>query len=187
VTSPLCAIGIPATHRGGIIRLEEMIMKTGAALSRRRLLASIPAVAAAAVPAAPTALLAHPTHAAADASGNDPVLTALAAHKAAYAEIATLESCLTGDKDARFDRLMDTALWHSLDMLRILLNTMPTTTFGLACVLQHLATPLWNDPGNPNILVSAYDAGDDGVKAAAKTYLARLGAAVLAMSGRAAS
>jgi hypothetical protein len=66
---------IPVEGSGaGLARLEDMSMKTDTNLSRRRLLAGVPAVAAAGVPSVATALGGL-------AGGNDPVFAAIKAHK----------------------------------------------------------------------------------------------------------
>jgi hypothetical protein len=81
-----------------------------------------------------------------------------------------------------YDRRITTAMRHADGTLKILLNTLPTTIFGLASVLQHLATPENNDPGQLNILIGACEAGDPELRSAAESYLTRLGAAVQAMN-----
>jgi hypothetical protein len=159
-----------------------MTTNTTASLSRRRLLASVPAAAAAMAPVAATATTLS------DRSTEDPALAALAAHKAAYAEIAAISN-EARDKTKRrkdIDQHMSDALWRSDAKLKVLLITMPTTIFGLACVLQHLARPENNDPRQSNILIGACD-GPPDLCSAAENYLAHLSAAVFAMNGRAQS
>ena len=102
---------------------------------------------------------------------------AIAAHKAAYAELAAISDEKAPYTKA-YDERMDSAMKRCDAALKTLLNTMPQTVLGAASALMHLGQCQWADPDQPNILIGAEDAGDPGLKAAAEQYPQLLGAAL---------
>jgi hypothetical protein len=145
---------------------EGDIMRTNAAtMSRRRMLTTMPAAAVTV------------TGGTAAATADDPVLAPLAAHAAVCTEIAALDGA-----GVDHDKIVSAALQRHDELLLALLNTMPTTIDGLGRVLRHLSQAHVSNPDEPNILVSASDAGNPELSLAAETYLARLSRAVLAIS-----
>jgi hypothetical protein len=91
-------------------------------LSRRTMLAGIPAAMA-----MPTAAAASP----------DPVFAAIAAHEGAYDELEVLCNVSSDEIGGRErDRPMDETMQRSDKALAALLNTMPTTIEGVGRVLQ---------------------------------------------------
>lgn len=112
-------------------------MKTDTTLSRRRLLASVPAVAAIAAPATAAALSGLPASAA--TSPNDPIFAAIAAHQVAVKEWqACPESLACGDKA---EIQSNQAFAYAFDTFDRLMEVTPTTVAGVAAWLHYLGSP----------------------------------------------
>jgi hypothetical protein len=95
-------------------------------LSRRRLLASVPAVAAAMAPVAASALGGLPTR-------DDPVFAAIEAHQVAANAFG----------DAVTDEELDATCDGESDALFELLTTKPTTVAGALAALEYASSPIW--------------------------------------------
>jgi hypothetical protein len=118
-------------------------MKTDTTLSRRRLLAGVPAVAAAGVPSVASALGGL-------AEGDDPIFAVIAEYRAAVvARTAALDRWskagephsgpLYDAQDAGFD--------HEHDAMAKFFETFPTTSAGAAALFERLAEQLYPGDG----------------------------------------
>ncbi len=105
-------------------------MKTDTNLSRRRLLAGVPAVAAVGVPSVATALGGLRT------GGDDPIFAAIEAHKRAYALFDAAFDAHDGDSPE-----VDETSEHEWDAFWDIFETEPTTAAGLVVLFEYLALP----------------------------------------------
>jgi len=137
-------------------------MNTDSKLSRRRLLAGVPAVAVAIGPAAPAAL-GEPLPNVAATSGTssaDPIFAAIEAHKQANldrkAEIDRMNADLErlgpchSEEDAPSYQDQVAASERERESYRAFWRTMPTTAAGAAAVFQYLQEPRWPPDASPS-------------------------------------
>jgi hypothetical protein len=115
-------------------------MKTDTTMSRRRLLASVPAVAAAGVPAAATALGGLSTGATAD-----PIYAAIEVHREAYrtfdAAVATFGVAEASDDDEAYEAANANVLIASnaeKETAAALIEIVPTTLAGASAVIDNV-------------------------------------------------
>jgi hypothetical protein len=159
-------------------------MKSDTNLSRRRLLASMPAAAAMA-PAAATALCRLPVE------GDDPIFGLIAEHReairvlsAAYSVQRRLEAADKEDTPewdaAEID--VDSAIDRHFDAEVAVLTMPPTTFVGIVALLDHAGLPCFPEEkyseGNPTILESAGLSHQDDIHEAARTFLPMIAAAL---------
>jgi hypothetical protein len=127
-------------------------MNTDSQLSRRSLLASIPALAAAVGPSAPSAF-SEPMPDAANMSGADPIFAAIEAHKQANfdrkaaidrmnAELQKLGPCHSEEDAPSYQDQLAAAETED-ETYRAFWRTMPTTAAGAAAVFRYLQEPRW--------------------------------------------
>ncbi len=106
---------------------------------------------------------------------DDPIIDVVADHRAA------LDAIDEGLRAERNEREMLDAMRRADALLYRVLTTPPRSLSGLSVLLQHLARHEWENPEGPTILAGAQEAGDDGLRDAADSFLARLGTTVLAI------
>ena len=124
-------------------------MKTDSTLSRRRLLASIPTIAAIAAPAAANALSDIPT-------GSDPVFAVIAEYRAAViARMAALDRWNEAGEphSGPLYDASDAGCGHEHDVMAKMFRTFPTTSAGAAALFERLAEPLYAGEGDGNFTV----------------------------------
>ena len=135
-------------------------MNTDSKLSRRSLLASVPAVAAIIGAAAPAAL-SEPLRNVASTSSTDPVLAAIEAHKRANldrkaqidrmnADLEKLGPCHP-EEDAPSYQDQVAASEREGEAYQAFWRTMPTTAAGAAAVFQYLQEPRWPPDPSPSL------------------------------------
>jgi hypothetical protein len=157
-------------------------MKTDTNLSRRRLLASVPAVAAAGVPSVATAL-----GGLAAGATIDPIFGLIAAQRetmralsAAFRKQSDMEEADSdeGWNEGKVD--VDDAHDRDCDALVVVLTTQPTTLAGVAALLEHCGLPRFPDEKgasrNDSILRDASLCFQKDVVDAAKDFLPTIAA-----------
>jgi hypothetical protein len=130
-------------------------MKTDSTLSRRRLLASIPTIAAIAAPAAANALSDIPT-------GSDPVFAVIAEYRAAViARMAALDRWNEAGEphSGPLYDASDAGCGHEHDVMAKMFRTFPTTSAGAAALFERLAEQLYDD-GDFTVLEHAIELWD---------------------------
>lgn len=135
-------------------------MNTDSKLSRRSLLASVPAVAAAIGPAALSEPLSN-VATTSDTSGADPIFAAIEAHKQANldrkAKIDRMNTDLEklgpchSEEDAPSYQDQVAASEREGETYRAFWRTMPTTAAGAAAVFQYLQEPRWPPDASPSL------------------------------------
>jgi hypothetical protein len=156
--------------RGGIGPLEDSIMKTDTTLSRRRLLADVPAVAAVGVPSVATALGGL-------ATGDDPVFAAIEAHRATIRAFTAAfpPGYWNTPEYIAAEPEIENANELDEDAEAAFLTTQPTTLAGILASLEHAAE---DTGGDGTILDSASRCNREDVSDAAEAYLAMIAAAM---------
>jgi hypothetical protein len=149
-------------------------------LSRRAALTGLAAIAPA------TAVAAIPEALGAELDGDERVFAAIEEHKAACTSIDTIYKegrTWKGFKPYQMGHQpMADARSREIAAMMALLNTMPRTRRGLACVLQYLGRQpdaRWDDI--PDMLSMAQRSGNADLVAVSASYIARLATAVFAM------
>jgi hypothetical protein len=112
-------------------------MKIENTISRRKLLASAPAVAAAGVPSIATALGGL-------ATGDDPIFAAIEAHKQAVADWQALDDD-SDEVNTEYCKRANLAFWRVFE-------TAPTSLAGLVALFEHFVEPQWQDGGKLTVI-----------------------------------
>jgi hypothetical protein len=126
-------------------------MQTQKAVSRRGMLAGIPAIAATMGPAAATALGGLPAQAAAD-----PIFAAIEAHKA-----ATFAAAAVFDDDDADDGACRKVVDPLNKALKGLFTTAPTTVAGVTAWLEYITSPEFGDEGDETIVFAISEYNDE--------------------------
>jgi hypothetical protein len=135
-------------------------MNTASKLSRRSLLASVPAIAAA-IGSAPPIARGEPLPNVATTSSADPAFAAIDAHKQANldrqasidrmnADLENLGPCHR-EEDAPSYQDQVAATERERETYRALWRTMPTTAAGAAAVFQYFQEPRWPPDPSPSL------------------------------------
>jgi hypothetical protein len=155
-------------------------MKTHSTLSRRRLLAGVPAVAAVGVPSVATALGGL-------ATGDDPIFAAIEAHRATIRAFKAAFESRDHLEDTDPEGSIDAPEWiaaeleienadeRDADAEATFLTTQPTTLAGILASLEHAAE---DAGGDGTILDSASRCHREDVSDAAEAYPAMIAAAL---------